>query len=233
MLPWLFLPDPKILFCFVFLFFFWKFSVSLNELLKTTVVFLKRLSFKNMVSILLLPIYIAVPGAFRIFWLFTTEVGHVGGRYPYPLISMSPQKKKKKKKNQEKKKCHVRVIQITITMPFWRLEYCHRTKLFLIFIKNCYFFDSDANLAMASFISDSILDEIIEQLSNVEKELVSSFTCNRTWNLKLDVMLSSNMAVGVRRLTWISRAVTRTMCAHDHHLLEPWMEKFMEKPYAQ
>ena len=44
-----------------------------------------------------------------------------------------------------------------------------------------------------------------------------------------DVMLYSNMAVGLRRLTWISRSVTRTMRAHHNHALEPQMEKFMEK----
>ena len=30
-------------------------------------------------------------------------------------------------------------------------------------------------------------------------------------------------------LTWISRAVTRTMQARDHHALDPQMKKFMEK----
>ena len=43
-------------------------------------------------------------------------------------------------------------------------------------------------------------------------------------------MLSSNMAIGLCRMTWISRAVTRTMHVCDYHGLEPRMEKFMEKP---
>ena len=37
------------------------------------------------------------------------------------------------------------------------------------------------------------------------------------------------MAVGLRRLTWISRAITHTMRICNHHGLEPWMEKFTEK----
>ena len=45
--------------------------------------------------------------------------------------------------------------------------------------------------------------------------------------LLLMFMLSSNMAVRLRRLTCISRAVTCTRRAHDHHALEPRMEKFM------
>ena len=44
-----------------------------------------------------------------------------------------------------------------------------------------------------------------------------------------DIMLSSNMAVGLCKLTWISRAVMRTMRARDSHALVPRMEKFMEK----
>ena len=42
-------------------------------------------------------------------------------------------------------------------------------------------------------------------------------------------MLSSNMAVGLRRLTWISRAVTRTMRTRHHFALAPRMEKLNEK----
>ena len=42
-------------------------------------------------------------------------------------------------------------------------------------------------------------------------------------------MLSSNMAVGLRRLTWISRAVTRTMRVRDHHAIEPRIENIMGK----
>ena len=49
------------------------------------------------------------------------------------------------------------------------------------------------------------------------------------YSVFFDVTLSVNMAGGFHRLTWISRAGTRTMRARDHDALEPRMEKFMEK----
>ena len=37
----------------------------------------------------------------------------------------------------------------------------------------------------------------------------------------------SKVVITLRRLTWISRAISCTMCTCNHHALEPWMKKFM------